>query len=101
MGAVLRNLEEHAELDALRRGAVIVRDDIEETDLVKPVLENLPREQIRSYVLVPIMNLGRLTGSIFLASKVPSSFGAEHVDIAREVADHLAVAIRQAICSRT
>ena len=39
----------------------------------------------------------RLVGSLFLASDRPAAFAPDHIEVAREVADPLAVAIRQAL----
>jgi light-regulated signal transduction histidine kinase (bacteriophytochrome) len=47
-------------------------------------------------VRVPLLAEGALIGSLNLASATENAFTGEHLEIAREVADQLAVAIRQA-----
>lgn len=59
-------------------------------------LEILTNEGMRSSLGVPLMAQGDLVGSLSLMSTRPEFFTAEHGAIAREVADQLAVAIRQA-----
>jgi signal transduction histidine kinase/DNA-binding response OmpR family regulator len=50
---------------------------------------------LRSYVRVPLVAQGTLLGALDLWSDRPHTFTAEHVDIAREVADQLAIGIQQ------
>jgi signal transduction histidine kinase len=51
---------------------------------------------LRSYVRVPlVVAQGTLLGALDLWSDRPHTFTAEHVDIAREVADQLAIGIQQ------
>ena len=90
-------LRGHAELAALREGSAFVEDDLEAVGPTAPILEGLRREGLRSFALVPLVHQGRLTGSIFLGSDAPAAFRPGHVEVAREVADHLAIAIRQSL----
>jgi PAS domain S-box-containing protein len=64
----------------------------------EPVLTDqaLLAEGIRSYVNVPLLSQGELIGSLNFGSDRPGAFGAEQIEIAREVGDQLAVAIQQA-----
>jgi GAF domain-containing protein len=50
---------------------------------------------LRSYVRVPLVAQGTLLGALDLWSDRPHTFTAEQVDIAREVADQLAIGIQQ------
>jgi nitrogen fixation/metabolism regulation signal transduction histidine kinase len=45
---------------------------------------------------VPLIVRGELIGSLALGSESPAAFAPEHIDITREVADQLAVALHQA-----
>jgi GAF domain-containing protein len=56
----------------------------------------LPAEGVCSYINVPLVARGKLIGSLNLGADTSTAFTAEHVDIAREVADPLALAIQQA-----
>ncbi len=51
---------------------------------------------VRSYIAVPLIVRGELIGSLALGSESPAAFAPEHIDITREVADQLAVALHQA-----
>lgn len=51
---------------------------------------------VRSYVDVPLISAGGLIGVIKLEADKPAAFTAEHINIVREVADQMALAIQQA-----
>jgi GAF domain-containing protein len=51
---------------------------------------------VRSFVGVPILVQSELTGLLHLAADCPAAFSTEDVEIIREIADQLAVAIQQA-----
>jgi PAS domain S-box-containing protein len=54
------------------------------------------REGLRSYLSVPLLAGGRQIGALRLASDEPAAFTDGHIEVAREVADSLAVAIHHA-----
>ncbi len=58
--------------------------------------EQLLAEGVRSYTSVPLISQSELIGALNLGATNPGVFTAEHMDIAREVAAQLAVAILQA-----
>ena len=60
----------------------------------------LLRDGIRSVVSVPLRAKGELIGTLNLGFDRIAAFSAEHIEIAQEVADSLAVAIRQAHLNR-
>jgi len=61
-----------------------------------PVVEAMRALGVRSYIAVPLIAQGELTGTLALGAESPGGFAPEYVDIAREIADQLAVALRQA-----
>ncbi|MGH9671644.1 MAG: sigma 54-interacting transcriptional regulator, partial [Bryobacteraceae bacterium] len=61
-----------------------------------PVRAALEADGIRSFVSVPMLAHGELIGTLNLGSDEACAFSGEHVEIAQEVADSLAVAIRDA-----
>jgi len=72
---------------------------------VVPNLAHIPRlparialeeDGIRSVVVVPLLANRELIGTLNLGSNEIAAFSAEHVEIAQDVADSLAVAIRHA-----
>jgi signal transduction histidine kinase len=97
----------------LRPGTLIPRNAFGESQARRPdqffVIEELSRladlsqfeQELRSadicsYVNIPLRAEGEFIGTFNLAAQNPAAFLQEHIDIAREVADLLAIAIRQA-----
>ena len=60
------------------------------------LIRALQAEGVRSYVNLPIIAQGELIGSLNLGMDRPGKLDPEHVDIALEVADQLAIGIQQA-----
>jgi signal transduction histidine kinase len=60
------------------------------------MFQMLLAEGLRSFVMAPLIAQGELLGSLNMASDVPSAFTSEHVDIARDVAAQIAVALQHA-----
>jgi transcriptional regulator with GAF, ATPase, and Fis domain len=48
---------------------------------------------LRSLVAVPVQALGRFVGGLLFLSKRRDAYGPEHADLARRVADHVALAL--------
>jgi transcriptional regulator with GAF, ATPase, and Fis domain len=48
---------------------------------------------MRSLVAVPVQALGRFVGGLLFLSTQPDAYGREHADLARRVADHVALAL--------
>ncbi len=86
-------LHRGAELQALQQGQVLMLDDM--TALVQPP----PAVQsvvAWSYVVAPLMVHGQLTGILVLVAEAAGAFSAEDVEIAREVASQITVAMQNA-----
>jgi PAS domain S-box-containing protein len=79
-----------------QNGKAQVIEDLDALPDLPPVLQTLRPERVRSFVGVPMLAQGELTGLLHLAADRPAAFTAEHITIAREVADQLAIAIQQA-----
>jgi signal transduction histidine kinase len=72
---------------------------IEDTISFEPrtaVINLLNKQGVRSLLLAALSSENQLIGELSLASNEISAFGTEDQDIAREVADQLAITIRQA-----
>jgi len=82
--------------EALRRGEVNVVDDILALPSPTSVTQKLRAEGVRSYVNVPLIAQGKLIGTFNIGADHPRAFSPDHVEIAQEVADQLAVAIQNA-----
>ncbi|MEE9617442.1 MAG: PAS domain S-box protein [Anaerolineae bacterium] len=85
-----------ATIEELGRGKVRVVEDILALSQPSAAAQALQAEGTRSYVTMPLIAQGKLSGSLNLGADSPDAFAPEHVDIAREVADQVAVALHQA-----
>jgi PAS domain S-box-containing protein len=83
-------------LRRLREGEMEIRHDLNEEPELSPGLQALLDEGIRSLLVAPLLQQGELMGVVGLYADPPGAFTPEHVEIAREVANQLAIAIRQA-----
>ena len=82
-------------VDGLRRSDVhIVEDTASPAD--KFTVNALRAEGVRSWFAVPLIAGDALIGILNVASDEVNGFSGEHIEIAREVADSLAIAIQQA-----
>ncbi len=84
------------EIEALRQGQVLTVEDILHLSRPSPLTQALLADGVRSSLNVPLIAQGDLMGSLNLGADSPGFFDAEHVSIAREVAEPLAVGIQQA-----
>lgn len=82
--------------DTLGAGQVRAVADLRERKAPTSLERTLLTEGIYSYVNVPLLVQGQLIGSLNLGAEYPNAFSPEHIDIAREVAGSLAVAIQHA-----
>jgi PAS domain S-box-containing protein len=81
--------------DALRQGDMEVVPNIEAVPQTE-ILKELSEEGIRSYVTLPLMVEDQLIGILNIGADQPGAFGDDHKRIAQEVANQLAIGIRQA-----
>jgi two-component sensor histidine kinase len=81
--------------ELMAQGQVVIEDVL---DLSQPSLlyQALQAENVRAYLSVPLIAQGELIGSLNLGTNEPNVFDDRHVDVAREAASSLAVAIRHA-----
>jgi signal transduction histidine kinase len=84
------------DLEALRKGKMHVLEDIRLVGDPAPVLQALRSSQVRSITSVPLIVQGELVGALSLASDRPGVLESEWMDIVRELAHPLAIAIQQA-----
>jgi len=71
-------------------------DDLTRVEQPKPVVRRLLGVGMRSVLSEALIGGERLLGVLNLSATRPAAFAAEHGDIAREVADQLAIALHQA-----
>jgi diguanylate cyclase (GGDEF)-like protein/PAS domain S-box-containing protein len=92
----LYSRESYGDLDLLQGGRVQVVNDLWELEQPSQDIRSLREENVRAYIRVPLISEGALIGALSLESYEAHVFTPEHVDIASEVADSLAIAIVQA-----
>lgn len=89
----LKNL---AVVGKLRKGEVHLVNDLHDTETPEQADQMLLEQGVRSFASVPLIADDELIGALNLASETPAAFQEDEIEVAREVADLLAVAIRQA-----
>lgn len=83
-------------LPALHCGEVYVEEDLLQSTSRPSWLQLLAQEGIRTLAHIPLLTEQTLIGTLNLGSKRLASFTAEHLDIAVEVANQIAIALAQA-----
>ena len=74
-----------------------VVEDVARLDQPSTIIRTLRGAGLRSYIRLPLAAEGQVIGSLFLGSDRAGAFDTEQVEIARQVADQLAIAIRHAL----
>ncbi|MGC9400217.1 MAG: PAS domain-containing protein [Anaerolineae bacterium] len=82
-------------LETLRQGEVCVMEDLEALTDATPAERHLLARGFRAHLSVPLLAQDGLIGALNLADDRPGTFAMDHVEIAREVADQLAIALQQ------
>jgi PAS domain S-box-containing protein len=80
----------------LQDGKVHAIADLDSLSRPSALEQRLQAAGMRSYINFPLIAHGVLVGSLNLATKAIDGFTSEHVDIASELANQLAIAVRQA-----
>ncbi len=89
-------LEMFGDIEDFQQGKVLVIQDTRTISRPSPLIQTLHAGGVRSFMGVPLIVQDELVGSFSLGSDRPGGFAPEYVDIAREVASSLAIAIQQA-----
>jgi two-component system cell cycle sensor histidine kinase/response regulator CckA len=84
------------EIETLRQGQALVEEDVTAVPDPLPAAQVMQAAGVRSYVAVPLIAQGTLIGALALGATSPNAFPPESVEITREVADQVAVALHQA-----
>jgi PAS domain S-box-containing protein len=89
-------LEMFGDIEDFRQGKAHMIQDTQAASHLSPLIQTLRAGGVRSFVGVPLIVQNELVGSFNLGSDQPGRFASDNVDIAREVASSLAIAIQQA-----
>jgi PAS domain S-box-containing protein len=87
--------EYDGEISRLKSGELVAVDDLLAEESPSATEQYLRSIGIRSYLSIPLTTQGELVGALVITSGVSGVFTREHAEIATEIADLLAVAIRQ------
>ena len=79
----------------MQRGEARVVADLLTLSPLPPALQILRAEGFRSFANVPLLVDGGLLGMLNLVWERPGACSPDHIEIAREIADQLAIAIQQ------
>jgi PAS domain S-box-containing protein len=83
-------------LGSHRLGETIYIEDLHSISLPSSITQGMKTEGIKALVIVPLMLQDELIGTLNLGSATPSFFTSDHIEIAQEVADSLAISMHQA-----
>lgn len=83
-------------VERLKSGETHKIDDLSTLQETGPIFERLRNSGLRTYMTIPLLSRGDLVGTLSIASTEPGAFTEREEMIVREVADHVAIAIRQA-----
>jgi PAS domain S-box-containing protein len=80
----------------LQRGEAYLINDLLTYPHPPPIVKAQQAAGVRAYGCVPLIAQGELIGALSLSADTPGRFGDEQVEIARELANQLAIALQQA-----
>ncbi len=83
-------------IETLQRGETYLIDDLLNFSQPPPIVQARRAAWGRAFACVPLIVQGELIGALNLSADTPGCFGEEQVEIAHELANHLAIVIRQA-----
>jgi PAS domain S-box-containing protein len=82
------------EVETLRQGKVIVENDLLTYPEPPPAIQALQAAGVRSYLSAPLISFDELIGVLTLRD--PVDLSSQRMDVARELANQLAIALQQA-----
>ena len=85
-----------AAIGELTQGRSCTIEDVQSASLSSPVAETLRAEGVRAYVILPLIMEGNLVGSLNVGMPTPGCLTPDQMEMARELAVQLVIAIRQA-----
>ncbi len=80
----------------LQQEDIFVQDDLQNRGSLTPFEVSLLKQGFRAYVFVPLKVRGEQVGLMYLCTKEPGVFTTDYVDMIRDAARPVAVAIQQA-----
>jgi PAS domain S-box-containing protein len=83
-------------IGTLQRGETYLINDLLTFSKPPPIVQAQQAAGVRAFACVPLIVQGELIGALNLSASAPGYFGEEQVEIAQELANHLAIVIQQA-----
>ncbi|MBN1121059.1 MAG: PAS domain S-box protein [Anaerolineae bacterium] len=83
-------------IEPLKKGEIIHEANLANFTDAPPPLRLLQKEGIKTYAMIPMIAQDELIGALNLGKTIEEPFTNEQLEIAQEVANELAIAIRQA-----
>lgn len=86
-------LSDHPHQEVLRSGSIIIITDLQqEQGVISEFSRQALQDGARSMLSAPLSTQDKLIGHLTLCSRTPDAFNEEHAQIAREIANQLAIA---------
>jgi signal transduction histidine kinase/HAMP domain-containing protein/ActR/RegA family two-component response regulator len=82
-------------IEALQQGKVLRKQDIAALVHPSPGMAALQAAGVRTFVIIPLIANGHLIGALAVGARDADAIAPEHIDIAREIADEVAVGLHQ------
>ena len=89
-------LAAHGELEEAYQGRLTIEEDLGARDRLPPFLQSLRTNGVRSYLRLPLRVQHETIGLLYLSRFQATTFSAEQIAMAEEVADQIALALQQA-----
>ena len=83
-------------LDPLQKGEPYLSSDLSRIENPPPLIQQQQAHGVRAFLCVPLTAQGEMIGALNLSARTPAAFGPEQSEVARELANQLAIAIQQA-----
>ncbi len=90
------NIGDISRIDVLKRGQSLMENDLTTLPDPSPAVKRLLAAGVRSALAVPLIVQGELVGLLALGTVEPNGFTAEHLEVADEISNQLAIAVQQA-----
>ena len=79
----------------LSKNQPVLIKDLKDLAEPPPVFQNLIKEGLRSLCILPLLSQDKLIGAFNLSSEIPAFFDDEKINLGREVANQVAIALTQ------
>ena len=86
---------------AIRRKRAVIIEDVEKSEMMRPVVEELLRLHFRSLLVLPILYQETVIGTLFLRAARKRSFDEQELKFCRVVASAAASAIKNSMLYRS